>query len=247
MSRIADVRRNWRYSRRSHHTREESLDMVNGRVLDLRRDTGYIYAPDPSLLTWSDQSGWGHHCTAPASANQPTVVANGVDFDGAASPNGDYLINTALGTALGTVGNLYVAVVFRADVAANSRGLVSFYTAANVRLVIQIGGAAIIWRTNNAAQSTTLAFSDTASYHIAELAIVSGVGTPYFDSAAKATLSCGALSFDSFAVSVGSIDNGTQGWVPGVFDGVISNVLISTDPSPENVALARRVLLRDKP
>lgn len=220
--------------------------MVQGRVLDLRRDAGYVYAPEPSLLTWSDQSGWGHHCTAPASANQPTVVATGVDFDGAAAPNGDYLLSTtAIGNAIGTVSNLYVAVVFRLDVANSYGGYVSLAPStvnANGEIEIVHAASKIYWRTNASAQSVDASFTDTASFHIADLPVVAGVGTPALDGVNKGTLNCGSLAFANLAAIVGVLTTPAA-----CINGKIAKVLISTDSSAENVALARRVLLRDKP
>lgn len=241
MSAASDFRRNWRYSRRSHHS-IESLDMVQGRVLDLRRDMGYVYAPEPSLLTWSDQSGGGYHCTAPAAANQPTVVATGVDFDGAASPDGDYLVNSDLGTALGTVSDLYVAVVFRADVTSDNDGIVALTNLGTTdKLAIMLVANALWFRIGGVGDVTT-PFTDTAQAHVAESVLSSGVLQPYLDGTPLDTLAAGAVALGGLNLSIGAY------YAPQFcFNGVIANVLISTDISAENVALARRVLMRDMP
>lgn len=214
-----------------------------GLMLDLRRKVDYALAP--AIQTWGDQSPGVFDVSAPAEANQPADGATGPDFSGDASPNGDYLVSsTALGNALGTTSNMLVAVTFRMTADGNGGIIEIGEPGWGLVTVNRIPSPPqLLFRTNAYAQSVDIEFSDVASFHTAMIVVSDGVGTPSLDGVVLGTLSTGEQVFTGLRCALGTV------FLWGIYNlpCVIANVLISTVPTPENVALIQEWLAAVKP
>lgn len=213
-----------------------------GLMLDLRRKVDYSLAP--SIQTWGNQSGGNYDVSAPAEANQPADGATGPDFSGDADPDADYLLNSDLGNAIGTVSDLYVAVAFRADVTSGNDGILYLgqFLGGEGTLQLFLVSNYISAQTIGIADPPYTAFTDTAAFHVLDFQLVSGVGTPAIDGVGFGTMASGALALDGLKIVLCAYYNSSY-----AFNGVIANVLISTDSTAGNVALMREWLTAVKP
>jgi hypothetical protein len=201
-------------------------DTVATSVLDplilLRRGEDVSVDGSNNISTWGDLGDMSNDVTQGTEAARPASVTNGADF----TPN-DSLQNSTVGNDIGNAkSNLYAIITFKSDTTAGVYyGLLNVGNYSNNwgEVAVDVSSNTLNWRFNTNSQTYATAFTDTASYHVAEIHYVSGNADLYLDGTrVKDDLVVSSLDCSGLKLVIGSVyGDGT-----GNFNGVISDVFM---------------------